>query len=657
MPKKRIIEDESIGKIIDLTSWSQVLTDKMSESDSLVYLNRKKAVEMYFNNVSHAEIEEKTGIHRNHLIKFIKRCLELDEFGNVWGYRALIPRKRLKAYRRKKALSSTTTDPSPNKNGAFHYLLETYPEIRELIDGLFFKQSNRFVTDPVIRIKQIHKDFVQACRKIGLKPPHDYPFNTRELARRSLYNYINKLAEHNISHAASRNGEEASQLIRTTGAGIHNNAYISRPFEQVQFDGHKIDISLTLILYSPEGDEIVVSIERIWLLAVMDVGTKCILGYYISYNKEYTAADVLHCIRNSIVPWQPKKLTIPGLKFPEGGGIPSGVITETQWALWDELLYDQARANVSKIVKDRLRQIVKCQVNAGRIKYPMKRSLIERFFGLFEEAGIHRIISTTGSNPRDPRRNDPQAKAKKYRITAQHIEELIEVLIADYNATPNEGINFMTPLEALKSRILSTHAVNQMPEEQRNEVAFLTMQVVREIQGSIENGRRPYIQFENVRYSNEVLSRSAGLIGKKVDLLINVDDLRIIKAFLPDGSELGKLKAKGKWGITPHTLQVRREIYRLKNQKLIHFTSSDDPIRVYQIFLQQGIKTKKRNANKHHELERNIERNQTVEENLLVEQTDIKDIKIEETLEIPLLNSKIDNASPSRRKLRSTLIH
>jgi putative transposase len=124
------------------------------------------------------------------------------------------------------------------------------------------------------------------------------------------------------------------------------------------------------------------------------------------------------------------------------------------------------------------------------------------------------------------------------------------VLIADYNGTEHEGVNFATPLDAMKQR-LQRFTVNQMPEEQRNEVTFLSLKASREIKGDVRIGRRPYIQYENVRYTNDLLAKSPGLIGKKVDLMVNIDDLRVIRAYLPDGAELGKLKAMGKWGLTP----------------------------------------------------------------------------------------------------------
>lgn len=53
-----------------------------------------------------------------------------------------------------------------------------------------------------------------------------------------------------------------------------------RPFEQVQFDAHRLDVIITLVLYTPEGDEIVTIIDRIWVLAIMGVGSHAVLGHY-----------------------------------------------------------------------------------------------------------------------------------------------------------------------------------------------------------------------------------------------------------------------------------------------------------------------------------------------------------------------------------------
>ncbi|MFC7561489.1 Mu transposase C-terminal domain-containing protein [Paenibacillus farraposensis] len=78
-------------------------------------------------------------------------------------------------------------------------------------------------------------------------------------------------------------------------------------------------------------------------------------------------------------------------------------------------------------------------------------------------------------------------------------------------------------------------------ESKRTEFLFTQVEQPRTIRGSISSGKRPYIEYMGVEYRNELLVKSAHLIGTKVNVHINVDDLRTIRVFLPDGSEFGEL--------------------------------------------------------------------------------------------------------------------
>ena len=80
----------------------------------------------------------------------------------------------------------------------------------------------------------------------------------------------------------------------------------------MQFDGHRIDTAVAVVFKTPEGDEVIEAMYRIWLLVIIDVATRAILGHHLCLNKEYSSGDVLRCIRNAVVPWKPKTLTIPG---------------------------------------------------------------------------------------------------------------------------------------------------------------------------------------------------------------------------------------------------------------------------------------------------------------------------------------------------------
>ncbi len=618
MSRRKLTETIELDSgLLDTTVWPGVNITSLNEKDLKIFQNRKEAIEMYLRDEQLNTIKNKTGIDRKELNKFFKNCITEHEDGRIYGFRALIPLMTIAKYSRTEIPNSSKEKQPSNFIGAFTLLLKTYPDLKDEIDRLYFNKKNRAITDRNIKIKVIHKRFIEKCRELGLKPPYDYPFNTKELGRRSLYNYIEELEKRNMIAASNRYSEEAGKLVENSG--FYDNTFspnIIKPFERVQFDGHKIDIIIAIIIDTPTGDQIIKVMDRLWLLVTMDVSTNTVLGYYLSTNKEYNSSDVLHCFKNSIVPWKPLNLEIPGLKYPENGGLPSGVIKEAEWALWDELYYDNAKANLSKIVKDRAKRIINCSINAGKSKSPTKRPLVERFFGMLEENGFARLPIATGSNPSDPRRRNPEEQAVKYEITLKEIEELLDILVADYNSTPNEGTSFLSPLESMQQKLSKDPYTRQLSPEERDIVAFLCIETTRTVKGSIEKGRRPYIQYENVRYTNELLLRSPGLIGKKLDLIINIDDLRFITAYLPNGAELGKLVASGFWGKTKHSLSIRKAIYELKNKKLIHFTLKDDPIKMYEKFLKHKAITHKSYRNKLASFERStIETDKTIRPN------------------------------------------
>lgn len=594
MPRNKIYEDINNQQTANISQWPTVLVDNIPSKNRELFLLRKKAVDMYFNNASIQEIVAETGFHRNITRKLVQRCLEIDESGVPYGYTALIPYKRIKKFNLKKDIF---LEDIYNYAGAFSQLLETYPELKDFILNQYLDKSKKHIVEPNISPKVLHGKFLNKCRKLGIKE-HEYPLNTQDKGKRSLYRYTDSLKNLYYSKYTRRYGEDAHQRLQSTGIGQQNNLIITRPFQQVQFDGHKIDAMLSIKFNTIEGDIIVRPMSRIWLLAIIDVATRVILGYHLCLNTEYSAADVLKCIENAVRPRVKKQLAIDGLKYPENGGFHSLYIEVSKWALWDEFLYDNAKANLAKNVVEKLTQVVKCSVNAGPVATPERRGLIERFFKTLEERGYHRLISTTGNNPNDPRRKDPEKHAVNYEISESEIEELTEILIANYNNTPHEGINGFMPLELMKQRIERGQIPRAMPETERTDLAFLSLKVTRKVSGDMKSGRRPYIRYEGVDYRNDVLSKTPHLIGVKLTLLININDLRMIKAYLPDGSEFGILTAKGKWSLKPHTLKMRQEINKLKRNKDIYISMYDDPIEVYHQFLLSKSIERKSSRNK-----------------------------------------------------------
>ncbi len=611
---KHITENIAIDKkLLEIENWPGVLIDNLSSEHQDIFIRRKKAVELYIsNNVSVREISELTKIERHEITRLVKRCLQEDENGVIWGYRALIPQKRVNKYQRKESLLNIKPQDKVNFTGAFNQLLSMYPNIKEKLINCYLNNKKNSIVEPVIKVKYLHKVFLDQCRSVGLKP-NDYPFTTKDMGLRSIYRLKKDFERMYFNKSAGRYSKDAAIHARVTGVGQKSNSMILQPFQRVEFDGHRLDVMIVLTYTNLEGDEIVEVLDRIWLLAIIDVATKMILGYHLCIKKEYSAIDVLYCIKNAIVPKELKTLTIPGLNLPESIGFHSIAIPDTKWALWEEFCYDNAKSNLSSHVISKLTRVIGCSVNAGPVATPERRSHIERLFETLEENGYHRLPSTTGSNPSDPRRQNPNNKALHYKISLEHLEELTEVFIANYNTTPHGSIN-MTPLECMQQRIERGMYPRCLPVEQQNDFSFLTYEAKREVKGNLQTGKRPYINYEGVEYRNDILSRSPNLVGTKLDLQINLEDIRFIKAFLPDGSEFGLLTATGKWGVIPHSLQLRKQINKLVNRKLIHFTTSDDPIEIYQRYLESELKKSKSARNKMAELnksKKNIDNNQS----------------------------------------------
>jgi putative transposase len=47
--------------------------------------------------------------------------------------------------------------------------------------------------------------------------------------------------------------------------------------------------------------------------------------------------------------------------------------------------------------------------------------------------------------------------------------------------------------------------------------------------GSLKGGKRPYFTYEGVTYRNAVYSRKLNMIGKELNLVVNINDLRVMR--------------------------------------------------------------------------------------------------------------------------------
>lgn len=121
----------------------------------------------------------------------------------------------------------------------------------------------------------------------------------------------------------------------------------------------------------------------------------------------------------------------------------------------------------------------------------------------------------------------------------------------------------------------------KLPESMRSQAGVMTVREVRIIRGSLTNGRRPYVQIDRAPYTSDVLSHAGHLIGKKIIVEINEEDMRQVKAYLENGHPLGPLIAGGRWHRTKHSRTTRKAINRLLYRRILVLTDTDDPVISY----------------------------------------------------------------------------
>lgn len=85
---------------------------------------------------------------------------------------------------------------------------------------------------------------------------------------------------------------------------------------------------------------------------------------------------------------------------------------------------------------------------------PRSNSLVERFMRTLEQYSLHQFPNTTGSNPSDPIRKNPEREAKRLKTGLDELELIVDMTIANYNAEPHTYFNGCSPIEYLRYRLM-----------------------------------------------------------------------------------------------------------------------------------------------------------------------------------------------------------
>ncbi|MGG5540773.1 hypothetical protein P4G95_26140 [Burkholderia vietnamiensis] len=564
-------------------SWPAVDPLALSAERSSLYLRRERAIRLYLAGATHIQIKAACGMGRGQAYRLLtERCLKSHPDGRIWGWRGLLPHARVKAYERTAPLALNAW--SGGAVGALQWVFES-PAARGFEDKLRERILGKRPELEASRRPRmaIFRWFLAELRERGFERRGEWPFNVEKRGYVTLARYIDRvLAEHPARARELAGGQEA---VRKARAGDGTRRPPLAPFERVECDAHKLDARMVVMLPSPHGGTEPRMIHRLWVVVLVEVVSRAVLGYHLSLRRECSAEDVLRAMRCALTQWTPRDLQFSDAAYVPGAGLPSHRFPQLAGACWNEFSVDGALANICARVESVLRDVVDARIVKPQdaASYSSRRSkddrpFVESFFGRLAAGGFHRLATTTGSAPGDRHGANPDAAAMATQFQLEYAQELLDTLIANYNATPHSGLGYRSPLEQL-AWLMETDTWTPRLTDPGAVRRLVGVRKLSTLLGGIKTGRRPHFHFANARYSAEWLCLRTDLLGQAFWLqLDNEDDARFATVSTQRGLFLGVVRAAPPWHLSPHSLYVRTAIRALEKRRLLHLATNCDAV-------------------------------------------------------------------------------
>ncbi|HKO89097.1 MAG TPA: hypothetical protein VJU83_11365 [Burkholderiales bacterium] len=394
-----------------LAEWP-TFTEAFLEGDRLEqYLQRKRGVHLYYEGAADNRIRESAGVSRHQIYRLItERCLVQAPDGRICGWRGLIPFQRQRKWVRTKPLTPTVN--GKGLSGALSLLLGLHPELKIAFDKRIVRGQR---TESLGRKNNQPQDhwtwFLKQCRKLGLEARREWPFNTERRGYIAICRYVKRVLDANPDKAAAAVGGPQLKKQMSSGDGVDRPAFDI--FERVEMDGHHLDGRFCVMVPSHTGIWEPRLVHRLWVIVILEIVSRAVLGYYFSLNFELKKEDVLSAIQNALSRWTPRPISFGDHAYKPNAGFPSMLGDDFVGACWDETSVDGALAQKCPTVEKVLNQVVGARIVSPYNSFAVRRSMndrpfIETFFRTLSERSLHKISNTTGGRPAQRKGTKPE---------------------------------------------------------------------------------------------------------------------------------------------------------------------------------------------------------------------------------------------------------
>lgn len=576
----------------DTDSWPR--PSFVDDEKKSVYEARKGAIIDYLDGKSFAQIKKDHKVPKSEVYRVLARCLTVKPDGKIYGFFGAVPGQSVVSYVRRAAIDPTLAKSSRGLAGAFLQLMSENDDLRLYVERKALKNGGN--KRPAFIAKTIKQEFLRKCAKV--RAEHEYPFCTDDRGGKALVRYIQRIIEENFTpeEIEQSNSKSLDEPRTAQPSGVSR----LRPYEETEHDGHNGDFYFVLKTKGLNGEWVYTTPMRLWLLLLLDRASRAILGYsYRLGSTNYSAVAVMKSFAHQLTKWAPKKLTLPGLAYKSGAGFPSGVTPKGYGRLIDLICFDNAQANRAALTMRGLTRVYGATVVVGRAGCPMARAFIERLNQTLETLGFRRL--PIGFNPTKGSKEDRDRAlkaAEDYAITEEELDQVIDVMLANYNGDPLSALTNRSPNEYLTMwDVRGNFPVRVSCNAEAARTKLLRVQFIKTIRGGGKAERAPYVQLWWAKYSNDMLRKMTGRIGSKIRLVADIDgDIRLVRGFIKVRSkeiDIGILKAAPPWHLTPHTLEQRKLIRRANKISKIVVPPGSDLVQAFRgIKLREGAENR-----------------------------------------------------------------
>lgn len=248
--------------------------------------------------------------------------------------------------------------------------------------------------------------------------------------RKFLRNLIGAMSAYEVMRA--RFGKEAAN--RHFRESLKSGADIYAPLARVEMDHTVLDV----IVIHPKT---LMPLGRPTITLALDRGTRCVLGYYISFEPA-NYIQMMKCLAHAIKPKDYILTKYPNILNP--------------WPCWGipQLVVVDNGLEFHSIDFETAAQSLLMDIRYCPAKQPWWKGSVERFFGKQNKGLIHYLPGSTFSNPNE--RGDYKS-VQLASVTLDLLDELIHTWICDvYHQTVHRS-TLRTPASLWRERINPVH--------------------------------------------------------------------------------------------------------------------------------------------------------------------------------------------------------